>query len=166
MISVSTTASQLTWSKIKKAGWELQCEGTTVGSLQRTSFWKSEYQATTADGNWTFRRHCGFRSTTEILDSRGTQVAVFRQDWQGGGKVSFFDGQTFQIKSKGLWRPICTVSANSGPVFSIDVRAKTITSDRQLSNERITLLMVLTWHVIQQVSEDAATTAVIVAATS
>lgn len=57
MIPISSAISGgLVWSKTPyKRGYELKRE--IVGSLQRTSFWSSEFQAESAYGSWKFRSH-------------------------------------------------------------------------------------------------------------
>ena len=170
MIPTSSTTRGLTWSKIsKKAGWELQHNGVVMGALQRTNLWKSEFQATTYHGSWMFRRKCGFHPITEIVDANGVQIATLKQNLTGAGTLTFSDGQTFQLKWKGFWRPVWTLFAGSDQaLFSIDSHAKTVEpiSDLQLPEARLNLLMVFAWHIIQQASEDAAATAAIVVATS
>src|SRR5262249_42443057 len=110
----------------------------------------------------------------EILDASGVQVAKSKQNWSGNnGTIAFKDGQSFQFSSKGFWRPTWTLSAGSGrPLFSIDVRSKTVhlLSDPDTQDDRVNLLMIFVWRIIQQGEEDAASAAiasvVAVAATS
>ncbi len=169
MISISPTVSGgLAWSKTpRKCGFELKRNGETVGSLRRTSWWSSERRAESPDGSWRFRRTGFFRMCTEIVDSRSnTRVATLKPNWTGGGKLTFSDGQTFSLTCKGFWRPVWTVRADSGqPVLSIHSRGKTVELPKELhlQEDRLMLLVMFTWHMVQQTSEDAASAAVVAA---
>lgn len=172
MIPISSAISGgLVWSKTPcKRGYKLNRSREIVGSLQRTSYWSSEFQAESAYGSWKFRRAGCFRTGTEIADSNSdTRIAILKPNWSGGGTLYFSDGPTFRLTSKGFWRPVWTVLADSGqPVLRIHSREKTVELPREshLSEGRLILLAIFAWHIIQQASEDAASAAAAVAATS
>jgi len=165
MISIS---SGLAWSRTHhQCGSELKRNGETVGSLRRTRWWSSERQAESSHGSWRFRRSGFFRLCTEIVDApSNTRIASLKPNWTGGGKLAFSDGQTFRIRSRGLWRPVWTVFADNGlPVLSIHSRGKTVElpNDLHLQEDRLFLLVMFTRHLMQQASEDAASAAMVAA---
>lgn len=171
MIPISSISGRLVWSKIRhKRGYELKRNGEIVGSLHGASFWSSEFQAESHHGSWRFRRTGCFRTGTEIVDSSShTRIATFRPDWSGGGTLVFSDGQTFRFASKGFWRPVWTMLTDTGqPVVSIHSREKTVEllNELHLSEDRLILLVIFAWHIMQQASEDGASVAAAVAVTS
>jgi hypothetical protein len=172
MIPISTALSGgLIWSKTPhNRGYELRCDGKIVGSLQRKSCWSSEFRAESADGSWKFRRTGWFHTGTEIADSTsGTRIAVFKPNWSGAGTLVFTDGLTFRITCKGFWRPVWTVLTDGGqPILRIRSHRRTVEVSKELplSEERVTLLAMFTWHIMQQAAEDAASAAGAVAVTS
>jgi hypothetical protein len=170
MIPISSAISGgLIWSKTScKRGYELKCNGEIVASLQRKSFWSSEFQAESARGSWKFRRTGCFRAGTEIVDSNfGTRITILKPNWSGGGTLAFSDGLTFRITSKSLWRQVWTVLGDSGEtVLSIHSREVDVPRKLHLSEERLILLAIFSWHIMQQASEDAASVAATLAAIS
>ena len=172
MIPISSAISGgMVWSKTPYTrGYELKRNGEIVGTLRRKSFWSSDFQAESAHGSWKFRRTGCFLTGTEIVDSNsGVRIAILKPNWTGGGTLAFSDGLTFRLTSKGFWRPVWTVLADSGqPVLSIHWREKTVDLPRELhlSEDRLILLTMFAWHIMRQTSEDAASAAVAVAATS
>lgn len=170
MIPISSANSGgLVWSKTSyKRGYELKRNGEIVASLQRKSFWSSEFQAESAHGSWKFRRTGCFRAGTEIVDSNsGTRIAILKPNWSGGGTLAFSDGLTVRITSKGFWRQVWTVLADSGEtVLSIHSPEVDVPRKLHLSEERLILLAIFSWHVMQQASEDASSAAATLAAIS
>ena len=172
MIPISTALSGgLIWSRTPhKRGYELRCNGEIVGSLQRKSCWSSEFRAESGDGSWKFQRTGWFHTRTEIADSNsGTRIAIFKPNWSGGGMLDFSDGRRFRLTHKGFWCPVWTVLTDGGqPMLSIRSRERTVEISRELhlSEEKMTLLAMFTWHIMQQTAEDAASAAVAVAVTS
>jgi len=168
MIPISSAISgRLVWSKAPgKHGYELKHNGEIVGSLQRTSF--GSFQAESVHGNWKLRRTGCF--STEIVDlNSDTRIAVVNSHWSGA-TLEFSDGRTFRLIYKGFCRPVWTVLTDSGQtVLSLDSREKTVALAKELAlpEDRLILLAIFAWHVMQQTSEDAAlTAAVMVAAAS
>lgn len=166
MIPISSAISgRLVWSKSpRKRGYELKCNGEMVGSLQRTGFWSSEFKAESVHGSWKLRRTgC---SRTEIVDSNSdTRIAIINSSWSGG-TLQFSDGRTYRLVYKGFCRPVWTVLTDSGQkVLSLDACEKTVelAETFDLLEERLLLLAVFAWHVMQQTSEDAALSAGVIA---
>jgi hypothetical protein len=172
VIPIATAVSVgLIWSRIPhKPGYELKSNGEVVASLQRTSGRSSEFQAEAQRGKWRFRRTGFWRPVTEIIDANsGVRIAGLKPNWGGGGTLVFFDGQTFRLTAKGFFRPVWSVLAEGGqPVLSIRSREKTVemAGELHLSEDRLMLLAIFAWHIMQQVVQDAAAAAVVVAATS
>jgi hypothetical protein len=169
MIPISSAVSSgLTWSKSSRKYYELKRNGEIVASLHRTGCWSPEYRAESQHGNWRFRRTGFWRAAMEIVDSNsGARIAALRPSWGGGGTLVFSDGQTFRISGRGLWRPVWSVPAENGqPVLSIHSREKTVELPNQslLPEDRLILLATFAWYVMQQAAEDAASVAVVVAA--
>jgi hypothetical protein len=172
MIPLSSAISGgLSWSKIPhQRGFELKRNGDTVASLERRSCWSSEYQAESPHGNWRFRRTGFWRAAMEIVDSSsGARIAALKPSWGGGGTLVFSDGQTFRITCRGLWRPVWSVLVENGqPVLRLHSREKSVDlpNEMHLPEDRVILLTVFAWYMMQQAVEDAASAAVVVAATS
>lgn len=167
----SAVSGGLVWSKTSNnRGYELKCNGEVVASLQRASRWSSESQAESQHRKWRFRRTGFLRQVTEIVDATsGVRIATLKPNWCGGGILVFSDGQSFRLAAKSFWRPVWTVIADNGqPVLSVRVREKTVElpNELQLSEDRLILLAIFTWHLVRQNAEDSAAMAVVVAATS
>ena len=111
----SATSGGLTWSRVSSRNFELNRSGQVIGRLRRPSLWSCSFQAETQTERWTFRRSGWLGGCFEILDSASQQpIATFKPAWGGrGGKLIFVDGQTFQLKCKGWWRPVWSVIAES-----------------------------------------------------
>jgi hypothetical protein len=162
MISISSAIrSEMVWSKTPhRCGYELTYNREIVGSLQRMSFWSSEFRAESAHGSWKFRRTGCFRIGTEIIDSQSsTRIALFKPNLSGGGMLQFSDGLALRITSQGFWRPVWSVLAESAqPVMRIHSRQKTmeLLGEWNLPEDRLTLVAIFAWHIMRQASEDAA----------
>jgi hypothetical protein len=167
--SSSAISGGLTWSKIPHSrDYELKLNGEAVGTLRRPGWFSTSFLAETQAGNWTFRRAGCLGGGATILDSATQQpTANFKSSWgTGGGALTFADGQTFQLKCEGWWRPVFSVIAASGETLlrlhrrekTVEVPASAIVPDGRLS-----LLIMFTWYRVLQAEEDAAA-AVVVAA--
>jgi len=171
MIPVSSALSSgLIWSKIScNRDYELKLNNELVGRLHKPSFWSSEFEAETQAGRWTFRRG-GFCGTgAAIVDSVSKQtVATSKSGWGGRARLTFADGQTFQVECKGWWRPVWSVfTESSQPVLHIQTREKTVDlpAGSAVTNDRLAMLIMFTWYCVLRAEEDAAA-AVMVAAVS
>lgn len=167
----SAISGGLTWSKLpRNRGYELKVHDELVGALHRPSFWSCNVVAETQNGHWLFRRG-GFLGTgSEIVDAASDQpIARFKSSWGGGGVLTFADGQTFHLECKGWWRPVWTVSADSGQaVLALHTREKTVDllAAASVPGDRLSLLIMFAWHRVLQAEEDAATAAAVAVATS
>lgn len=172
MIPISSAISGgLSWSKIPhQRGFQLMSRGDVVGSLQKTSFWATEFRAESAHGTWKFRRTGCFRMGTEIVDPVSNhRIANFSPKWSGGGTLAFSDGERYQITCKGLWRPVWTVRNESGQIIlQLHTREKAVElhGETHMGEDRLTLLAIFTWHILRQAAEEAASTAGLYVATS
>jgi len=169
MIPLTTAVSgRFTWSTLPHhQGSQLKYGEEVVGTLYRPSAWSMRFEATTPQGQWTFRR-CGLLRT-EIADSATKQqIATFNPGWGGRGTLTFADGQTFLLTCKGVWRPVWTVSSENGePLLSLHTREKFVElseSSVHVGNAcdpRLSLLIMFTLYRIRQAEEDAATAVVV-----
>jgi hypothetical protein len=169
----SAKSSGLVWSKIPhKYGYELKSNGEVVGSLLRTSRWPAlctaNVLAESGHGSWKFRRTGALHTGMEISDaSTNAPIAKLKPNLWGGGVLVFSDGESFKIISKGVWRPVWSVLTRHGqPLIRMQVRPKTVefTNPGNVSEERMILLTLFTWHVMKQAAEDAGAIAGVVAA--
>lgn len=152
----------LTWSK---STWgrrfEFQRNGEVVGVLERPSFWSSNFLGVVDGGRWTFRRAGCWGTRAEILDADTEQpVAQFKKEWGGPGALTFTDGQTFYLMSSGWWRPVWSLTTESGEfVLDLRPRQKTVKLPASLSptiDTRLSLLIMFVLYRAQQVEEDPA----------
>jgi hypothetical protein len=160
----------LTWKKIScRRSYELKLNDQVVGTLNQPSFWSSDFIAETQNGNWTFRRAGCLGNGAEVFDTASQQpIASFKAEWGGGSTLTFTDGQSFRLQSKGWWRPVWSVIGESGqPVVVLDVRDKTVDmpSAGAIPDSRLSLLIMFTWYRVLKAEEDASA-AVMVAAVS
>jgi hypothetical protein len=162
----SAISSGLTWSKLPRSrGYQLTRNGEIVGSLQRSGFWSSKYLAETQSGQWTFRRAGCFGTGAQILDSTSQQpIATFKSKWGSGGALTFADGQTFHLQSKGWWRPVWSVISQSDEtLLRLHVREKTVEvpAGAVMPDGRLALLILFTRYRVLQAEEDAASAATV-----
>ena len=172
MIPLSfAVSSGLTWSKISRScNYQLELDGEVAGTLERSSFWRSEFVAETEAGRWIFRRG-GFLGTgAEIVDAASRQpVAAFKSSWGAGGTLTFADGEKFRLECSGWWHPMWSVSTEGGqPVLLLYTREKTVetTGSAAVAESRLSLLVMFAWYRVLRAEEDAASAATVVIATS
>ncbi len=166
----SAVSGDLVWLKIpRRCGHELKHGREIVASLRPTNFWRSEFRAVSAQGTWKIRR-AGCLGSTEIVDSTSeTRIAALKPNWYGGGRLDFSDGQTYRLTSKGFWRQVWTVLSETGQaILTLDSCSKTVhlIEEACLPENRLLLLTIAAWHMMKQMSEDAASVAALVATTS
>jgi hypothetical protein len=168
--SASAISGGLSWKKIScSRSYELKLNDQVVGTLERPSFWSSDFVANTQNGNWTFRKTGCLGNGAEVFDSASRQpIATFKAEWGGGSTLIFADGQSFRLQCKGWWRPVWSVIGEDGqPVLVMDVRDKTVDVPRAgaVPDSRLSLLIMFTWYRVLKSEEDAQA-AVMVAAVS
>jgi hypothetical protein len=160
---------QITWSRVAYGRrCEVKKNQQVVGTLQKPSFWSTNYLADSTGGHWLFRRAGFLCSGAEILDAATEQqIAQFKSDWSNGGTLTFSDGQTFLVKSSGWWRPVWMVTESGRPVVQVRIREMTVELDASAAanDGRVSLLILFTFYRMLQAEEDAAS-AVLVAAIS
>lgn len=159
-------STTLTWSKLPRCqGYEVRLNNEAVGALQRPSFWKSSFLASTSRGAWIFRRKGFLNHGAEIVESSSEQpIANFRAGWCGKGTLTFSDGQQFHLQSNGCWRPVWNVTDDSGQaVLSLRVRDKVVDvpESSPLSDERIFLLTMFALYRIRVAQDEAAAAGVV-----
>jgi len=161
----SAISSGLTWSKISCRNYELTLNGEVVGTLQRPSFWSSNFLAETQHGRWTFRRGGWLGSGAQIVDSASQQpIATLKSGWGCGGTLTFADGQTFHLESRGWWRPVWSVIAEGGEtLLRLHTREKSVEvlTAAAAPDSRLSLLIMFIWYRVLQAEEDAASAAVV-----
>jgi len=147
---------------------QLKLGDQVVGSLRKTSFWSSDFQAESTYGSWKFSRRGMLGTGAEILDMATNQcVAAFKSNW-GRGMLIFADGETFQINSKGYWRPFWSVRTLDGHLVvsmsSWDSGVELIRRAGMVEGRSVLLAFFLKSH-MQQIAEDDGTMAAMLAAT-
>jgi hypothetical protein len=157
----SATSGGLTWLKVSSRNFELNRNGQVIGRLQRPSYWSRTFEAETQGGRWTFRRAGCLGGRSEIRDSHSDhQIADFKSAWGSrGGSLTFADGQTFHLQCNGWWRPVWSVTANTGELLvRLQRREKTVELPQTTSvpESHLALLVLFTWYQIMQSEEDAA----------
>ena len=157
----SAISSGLTWSKIPRSrNFALRLNGELAGALRRPSVWSSKFVAETHHGIWMFRRSGFFGTGAEIVDAVTEQpLATFKSGWSNRGTLTFADGQVFHIDCKGWWRPVWSVTTESGqPVLHLHTREKTVelSPSAGIPDSRVSLLTMFVWYRVQQAEEDAA----------
>ena len=162
----SAISGGLTFSRIPRSrNYELKLNGEAVGTLVRPSFWCAKYEAETAHGRWTFRRG-GFLSTgAEIVDANSNQpIAAFRSCFGLSGTLTFPDGQVFRLEHRGFWRPVWSVTTQSGqPILLLRTcdRSVELQAGALVTEDRRALLSMFTWYMVLKGEEEAAAAAVI-----
>jgi hypothetical protein len=98
-------------------------------------------------------------------------VAEFKTGWLGGGTLSFSDGQQFRLTSKGFWRPVWSWMNKQGhklleimPHNKCVILAEAAGADSSLPQNRLAVLVMLSWHQILQANEEAAVAVAVSAA--
>jgi len=166
--SASALSGGLTWKKLScSRRSELRLNDQLFGTLDRPSFWSSDFVAETQNGSWIFRRTGFMGNGAEVFDSASQQpIATFKAGWGGGSTLTFADGQTFHLQCKGWWRPVWTVLGESGqPALVLDVRDKKVDvpAAGAVSDSRLSLLIMFTWYRVLKAEEDAQSAAVVAA---
>jgi hypothetical protein len=160
MIHLSTAVSGgLTFSSNWR-GFELKQNDQIVGALRCQTMWSSSFEASTPQENWIIRRGGFWGNKAQVLDAASQQpIAHFKSAWGGKGTLTFADGQTFLIGTRGIWYPVWTVTTEAPlPVLELHTREKSVVlgSVATVPENRIKLLVLFTLYRVRQAEEAAA----------
>jgi hypothetical protein len=160
MIPLSTAFSGgLTFSSNWR-GFELKQNDQTVGALRCQTMWSSSFEASTPQDNWIIRRGGFWGNKAEVLDIASQQpIAHFKSAWGGKGALTFADGQTFLVVTRGIWHPVWTVTTEAAlPVLELHTREKSVAlrSLATIPDNRLALLVLFTLYRVRQAEEAAA----------
>lgn len=163
MIPLSATVSSgLTFSPNWR-GFELKRNDQIVGALRRQAVWSSSFEASTPQENWIIRRGGFWGNKAEILEAASQQpIAHFKSAWGGKGTLTFADGQTFLVVTRGMWHPVWTVTTEAAlPVLELNTREKSVAfrSVATIPENRLALLILFTLYRMRQAEEAAAAAA-------
>ncbi len=152
----------LTLSKIKR-GFELRRNGESLGTLTQQGFWGQNYAVTTPELSVMLRRKGWFNFAAEAVDSATQQViATFSAAWGNPGTLTFADGQPFQVRKQGWWRPVWIVRGEEGQeVLRLQPyeRKVEVLNPTSVPERRLALLVLFTIYRIRQAEDDAAAAA-------
>lgn len=141
-------------------GFELKRNDRIVGALHRQTMWSSDFEASTPQENWIIRRVGFWGNRAEVLDAASQQpIAHFKSAWGGKGTLTFADGQTFLVVTRGIWHPVWTVTNEAAlPVLELHTREKSVAlgSAATISESRLALLLLFTLYRVRQAEEAAA----------
>lgn len=166
MIPISTAVSSgFTFSRISR-GYEIKQDNLSIGTLQRPSFWSCRYEATTPEGSWTFRRGGFFNTGIEIVDPVSQQVIAFlKSSWSRNGKLTFSDGRTFLLASRGWWHPVSSITTEDERlVLELHTRERRVDVQRGVVADRELSMLALFLLYRMQLAEQDAAVAVMIAA--
>lgn len=162
MIPLTTAVSSGFTFSTNWRGFELKQNDQIVATLRRPSVWSSNFLAATAKENWVIRRGGFWGSKAEIVDAASQQpIAYFKSAWGGKGTLTFADGQTFFVVTRGWWHPVWTVATETGqPILQLHTREKVVRlhDTAALPESRLLLLVLFTLYRVRQ-AEDAAAAA-------
>jgi len=160
MIPLSTAVSSGFTFSANWRGFELKQNDQIVATLRRPGMWSSTFLAETANENWVIRRGGFWGNKAEILDAASQQpIASFKSAWGGKGTLTFADGQTFLVVTRGCWHPVWTVTTDTEqPVLQLHTRDKSVELHHVavLSESRLSLLVLFTLYRVRQAEEAAA----------
>jgi hypothetical protein len=162
MIPLTTAVSSGFTFSSNWSGFELKQNDQIVATLRRPSVWSSNFLAATANEKWVIRRGGFWGNKAEIVDAASQQpIAYFKSAWGGRGTLTFADGQTFFVVTRGCWHPVWTVTTDTGQaVLQLHSRDKSVELHdiAALSESRLPLLVLFTLYRVRQ-SEEAAVAA-------
>lgn len=160
MIPLSTAVSSGFTFSTNWHGFELKQNDEVVASLRRPSVWSSSFLAATASENWVFRRGGFWGNKAEIIDAASQQpIAHFQSAWGGKGTLTFADGQTFFVVTRGWWHPVwIVITETEQPVLHLHAREKSVEMHHAagVPESRLLLLVLFTLYRVRQAEEAAA----------
>lgn len=144
-----------------RRSYDLRFNGETIGKLRFEKAFGSLAVAETPNGIWTFKRE-GFvkpRVTVRTVGS-DNNIAVYQQNWGGGGAIRFDSGQEYEWKNSSFWGSEWKFLSGEEPVLTLKVNSSGLKSSAQVTvetnKENIAILVPLSWYLIVLTSEDAA----------
>jgi len=163
MIPLSTAVSSGFTFSSNWRGFELKQNHQIVGALRRQTMWSASFEASTPQENWIIRRGGFWGNKAEVLDTGSQQpIAHFKSAWGGKGTLTFADGQTFLVVTRGVWHPVWTVTTEAAlPVLELHTREKSVAllSVATIPENRVALLVLFTLYRVRQAEEAAAAVA-------
>jgi hypothetical protein len=159
MIPLSTAiASGFTFSE-NWSGFELKQKDQVVATLRRPSMWSPNFLVETIHENWVIRRSGFWGNKADIFDAASQRViASFKSAWGGKGTLTFADGQTFFVVTRGCWHPVWTVTTDTDQaVLQLHTRDKSVELHdiAALPQSRLSLLVLFTLYRVRQAEEAA-----------
>ena len=164
MIPSSTAASSGFTFSANWRGFELKHDGQSVATLKRPRVWSADFVAESPSESWVIRRNGLWGNKGEILDGASQRrIATFKWGWGGKGVLTFADGQTFLVLTRGCWHPVWSVTTEAGqPILQLHTQEKSVVvhEDAALPADRLLVLMLFTLYRVRQAEEAAAAGAV------
>lgn len=164
MIPSSTAVSSGFTFSANWRGFELKHDGQSVATLKRPRVWSADFIAESPSESWVIRRSGFWGNKGEILDGASQRrIATFKWGWGGKGTLTFADGETFLVLTRGCWRPVWSVTTEAGQaVLQLHTREKSVEvqEDVSLPTDRLLVLMLFVLYRVRQAEEAAAGAAV------
>ena len=160
--SLAAVSSGFTFSANWR-GFELKHDGKSVATLKRPKVWSADFMVESAGESWVIRRSGFWGNRGDIVDGASQQkIAAFKWGWGGKGTLTFADGQTFHVLTRGCWHPIWSVTTEAGQsVLKLHTREKSVEvrEGPALPADRLLVLMLFTLYRVRQAEEAAAAAA-------
>ena len=159
MIPLTTAVSSgFTFSE-NWSGFELKQQDQVVATLRRPSMWSPNFLVETINENWVIRRSGFWSNKAAILDAASQRlIASFKSAWGGKGTLTFVDGQTFFVVTRGCWHPVWTVTTDTGQaILQLHTRDRSVELHdiAALAESRLSLLVLFTLYRVRQAEEAA-----------
>ena len=156
--TISTASSGFTFSANWR-GFELKRDGQVVAALKRPSMWSCEFVAATPSESWVIRRGGFWGNKGEIREAGSQQpIATFKWGWGGKGTLTFSDGETFVVVTRGCWHPVWIITTEDGqPVLQLHTWEKLVQVQTAMhAGDRLSILALFTLYRVRQAEEAAA----------
>jgi hypothetical protein len=159
MIPLTTAVSSgFTFSE-NWSGFELKQNNQTVATMRRPSMWSPNFLVEAINESWVIRRGGFWGNKADIFDTASQRpIASFKSAWGGKGTLTFADGQTFFVVTRGCWHPVWTVTTDTDQaVLQLHARDKSVELHdiAALSESRLSLLVLFTLYRVRQAEEAA-----------
>jgi hypothetical protein len=159
MIPLTTAVSSgFTFSE-NWSGFELKQHDQVVATLRRPSMWSPDFLVETINENWVIRRSGFWGNRADIFDAASQRsIARFKSAWGGKGTLTFAEGPTFLVVTRGCWHPVWTVTTDTGQaVLQLHTRDRSVElyDIAALPESRLSLLVLFTLYRVRQAEEAA-----------